>query len=99
MLHSEGMEQSRQLLKRMHEVLKPGGLLVIAEFLSNEEGTAPVIAQLFAINMLLHTEDGCVFSGKQLVDMLSEAGYKQPERVGLPFYEKNASPIMTARKP
>ncbi len=97
LLHSEGREQSAKLLKKVHETLKPGGLLVVAEFLSNEESTAPVFAQLFALNMLLHTTEGCVFTVNQLTEMLTEAGFGEPTRVSLPFFEKE-SPVMTARK-
>lgn len=97
LLHSEGKEQSQNLLAKMYEVLKPGGTLIVAEFLSNEAGTGPVFAQLFALNMLLHTTRGCVFTENELDQMVKAAGFAQPERVPLPFFEKE-SPIMKARK-
>lgn len=96
-LHSEGVELSAQLLKYCAAALKPGGKLVVAEFLSNEEHTGPVFARLFAVNMLLSTEDGCVFSTAELSEMICDAGLKNPERLELPFWGAE-SPIVVATK-
>lgn len=98
-LHSEGRMESERLLEKMKAALKPGGRLVIAEFLTNVDRTAPMFALLFGLNMLLATEQGCVFSELELADMLDRQGYVELERLDLPFYEQAGSPILLAKRP
>lgn len=80
-LHSEGKEVSKALLKRCFEVMKPGGRLVVAEFIANDERSGPVFPIMFALNMFLATSDGCVFSEGELKGMIEEAGFKKPYRL------------------
>src|SRR5690606_26058866 len=42
-LHSEGEERSRALLRKTFDALAPGGEIVIGEFLVNEERTGPPV--------------------------------------------------------
>lgn len=96
-LHSEGRLRSEQLIAWCHEVLKPGGRLVIAEFYLNKEKTAPVPPALFAINMFLATSNGCVFSQDELESILQSKGFKNARRLEMPGYGKE-SPILIANK-
>ncbi|MGH9784729.1 MAG: methyltransferase family protein, partial [Terriglobia bacterium] len=57
-LHSEGEESSRGLLRRLHAAIRPGGRVVIIEFLPNDARTGPPFPVFFALNMLLNTERG-----------------------------------------
>ena len=43
-LHSEGAERSRQLLRKVFNALAPGGTIAIMEFLVNEQRTAPPVS-------------------------------------------------------
>lgn len=96
-LHSEGRDMSLKLIAECYEALKPGGKLVVAEFMSNDERTAPPQPLLFAINMFLATDDGCVFSDAELKKALLAQGFRSAERLDLPGWEKQ-SPIMLATK-
>src|SRR5262249_25376073 len=73
-LHSEGKELSQRMLKYCADALKPGGKLIVAEFFSNNEQTGPVFSSLFALNMMIVTTDGCVFTVSELQDMIKQAG-------------------------
>jgi 2-polyprenyl-3-methyl-5-hydroxy-6-metoxy-1,4-benzoquinol methylase/predicted transcriptional regulator len=75
--HMEGEAGSRKLIKKCHEALKPGGRILIAEFLTNELKTGPEIPLLFAINMLLFTPQGDVFSAKDFKRWLNLSGFKK----------------------
>src|SRR5205823_1827698 len=57
-LHSEGEERSRQLLKKTFRALKSGGTIAIAEWLVNDERTQPLPPLMFAVQMLVNTEKG-----------------------------------------
>ncbi len=76
-LHGIGEAESRKLIKKCYDALKPGGRIVIAEFLLNDIRTGPELCSLFGLNMLFHTENGDVYTGKDLKRWLSFAGFKK----------------------
>ena len=51
-LHSEGRDRSRQLLRKTFAALAPGGTIVISEFVPNDDRTGPPTPLIFAVNML-----------------------------------------------
>jgi ubiquinone/menaquinone biosynthesis C-methylase UbiE len=97
LLHSEGKESSETLLGKVNPALKEGGWVVIGEFLTNEERTAPAVAVLFAINMYLQTTQGCVFTYLELKEMLENTAYKNVERLTLPMFG-DQSPVVVAQR-
>ena len=94
-LHSEGAERSRQLLRKTFAALAPGGTIAIAEFLPNEERTAPPTPLIFAVNMLIHTEIGDTFTFSEIAAWLREAGFVKPRLLEAPA----PSPLILATKP
>ncbi len=74
-LHSEGLEMTKQLLAYCFAALKPGGTLEIAEYMPNDERTAPPYALMFGLNMYLATTDGCIFSFEELTSLCLAAGF------------------------
>lgn len=74
-LHSEGLEQSKQLLRYCCKAMKKGGTLVIAEYMPNHERTAPLYPLMFGLNMYLATTDGCIFSFEELTALCLDAGF------------------------
>lgn len=93
-LHSEGPELSHTLLQRVHRALKPGGTLVVAEMVPDENKCEDMFANLFGLNMLVHTHSGTVFSKSELEQMAKAAGFSSMEwvRAAAPY------PIMLARR-
>lgn len=75
-IHSEGEERSRKLLKKLHAAIKPGGTIAIAEFTPNAERTGPPQALIFAVNMLVNTEVGDTYPFREVSSWLAEAGFK-----------------------
>ncbi len=51
--HGLTAEQNVDLLKRCHRALAPGGRLIIADMIPNEERTGPPFPVLFAVNMFV----------------------------------------------
>jgi hypothetical protein len=94
-LHSEGEQRSRALLRKTFAALAPGGTIAIAEWLVNEERTGPAGALIFAVNMLVNTEQGDTFSFEQIAGWLREAGF-----VGARTLDVQApSPLILAERP
>lgn len=94
-LHSEGPERSRTLLKKTFDALAPGGTISIAEFLVNADRTGPVNGLIFAVNMLVNTDQGDTYSFEEIADWLDEAGFEEPRM--LP--SRGPSPLVLANKP
>lgn len=95
--HSEGLAETEKLLDKVHTTLKPQGRVMIAEFFANADRTTPLPALLFAINMFLATEQGCVFTETEMRDLLAKAGFTNPHRLHLPDTGPE-SPVMMATK-
>lgn len=96
-LHSEGLDLSKQLIDRCYDVLKPGGAIVVAEMIANNDRSGPPSAMLFGVNMLMNTTQGCVFTEQELFDILTKAKFEKPYHMRM---ENNPeSPVVIARKP
>jgi 2-polyprenyl-3-methyl-5-hydroxy-6-metoxy-1,4-benzoquinol methylase len=94
-LHSEGWERSRQLLRKTFAALAPGGTIAISEFTPNEDRTGPPMPLIFAVNMLLHTEAGDAFTFAEIANWLRDAGFVNPRLLEAPA----PSPLILATRP
>jgi SAM-dependent methyltransferase len=94
-LHSEGAAKSRKLLRRVFDALAPGGTIVVAEFVPDDDRCGPPTPLIFGVNMLLHTDVGDVFTWKEIGGWLAEAGFKNARRLEAPA----PSPLILATKP
>ncbi|MEO8426157.1 MAG: methyltransferase [Verrucomicrobiota bacterium] len=93
-LHSEGREGSRALLQKAFAALAPGGTVAIMEFLAANDRTGPPPALIFAVNMLVHTEAGDIFTFAEISECLREAGFVNPRLFEVP----SVSPLVLATR-
>jgi ubiquinone/menaquinone biosynthesis C-methylase UbiE len=94
-LHSEGAELSKALLKKTFHALASGGTIAIAEFLVNADRTGPMNGLVFAINMLVNTDCGDTFSFEEISGWLGEAGFVDARTLAT----HGPSPLVLATKP
>jgi ubiquinone/menaquinone biosynthesis C-methylase UbiE len=94
-IHSEGEPRSRQLLKKLHDTLAPGGTVVIAEFLPNDDRTGPAGALIFACTMLVNTEEGDTFTFNEMASWLRDSGFENVRELDVP----GPAPLILADKP
>lgn len=93
-IHSEGPDWGRRLLKRTREALSDGGMLLIGEFVPNDERSGPALPLLFGLNMLLYTPAGDVFTMREYREWLKEAGFSKVATIPAP----HVSPLILATK-
>lgn len=93
-LHSEGAHRSRELLRKTFDALAPGGTIVIAEFVPNDERTGPPNALIFAVNMLVNTEEGDTFTFTEMSQWLRQTGFANPRQLDVP----GPSPLILATR-
>jgi 2-polyprenyl-3-methyl-5-hydroxy-6-metoxy-1,4-benzoquinol methylase len=94
-LHSEGPERSKALLRKTFHALAPGGTIDIAEFLVDPDRKANTMGLIFDVNMLVNTEHGGTYSFEEIREWLSEAGFVKAGLVPAP----SPSPLIFADKP
>jgi len=94
-LHSQGERKSRDLLGKVFRALAPGGTIVIAEFLANDGRSGPPMPMLFAVNMVVNTEDGDTFTVPEISNWLTKAGFEKSRVLEVP----SPSPLILANKP
>ncbi len=94
-LHSEGEARARALLRRTYDALASGGTIAIAEFVPDDDRRGPPMPLFFAVNMLVHTDAGDVFTFREIASWLSEAGFRDARRLEAPA----PSPLILATRP
>lgn len=92
--HGLTPDQNRDLFKRLHRALAPGGQMVIADMIPNEERTGPPFPLLFAVNMYLMT-GGDTYPLSDYAAWLREAGFQAPTTYDT---KRSHSPLILALK-
>jgi predicted O-methyltransferase YrrM len=91
-LHGESPEDCQLIIKKAVATLEPGGLIMIHDFILNNDMAGPLYPALFSLNMLTGTREGRSYSEAQIMDMLAKAGVKNLSRH--PFRASNDSGII-----
>lgn len=76
-VHQNSRAQNRDLFRKVHAALVPGGRIVLRDVVMDESRTRPVAGALFAVNMLEATEAGTTYTFAELRDDLEAAGFGQ----------------------
>ncbi len=71
-LHGEGPKDAENIIRKAVSALKPGGKIIIHEFILNNDMAGPLFPALFSINMYLGTNEGQSYSEEKLSDMLKK---------------------------
>lgn len=82
-LHGEGPEDCQRIIQKAVSALSPGGMVLIHEFILNNEMSGPLFPALFSLNMLLGTASGQAYSEQQLSGMLAVAGTRNIHRIAI----------------
>lgn len=91
-LHAESPEDCSRIIQKAVNVLEPGGLILIHEFILDDTMDGPLFPALFSLNMLLGTDSGQSYAEKDLIRMLTETGVTNIRR--LPFKGPTESGIL-----
>lgn len=83
-LHHFNVEECTRFLKRVHAALRPGGKVVIVEFVPNEDRITPPPAASFSLVMLGTTPEGDAYTFAEYQQMLTAAGFHDASLHPLP---------------
>ena len=73
-----------KFLRKTHGALRPGGRVVIVEFVPNPDRVTPPPAAGFSLTMLATTPEGDAYTFEEYAGMLAEAGFQPPTQHALP---------------
>jgi ubiquinone/menaquinone biosynthesis C-methylase UbiE len=79
-LHELAPRAAADLLGRSFRALKSGGTISIADWMPNAERTGPLSPLVYALRMLLHTEEGNAHTAEEYEEWLRAAGFVQIRR-------------------
>jgi len=82
--HMLSPDENRDLLRRCRHALAPRGRVAIQDFILEEDKTAPKMAALFSLNMLVGTEGGASYNEREYAEWLGAAGFGGVSRIRLP---------------
>jgi ubiquinone/menaquinone biosynthesis C-methylase UbiE len=71
----ESPEGNQKLFEKAYGALKPGGQLVVNDFMPNEERSGPTFALRFSVYTLTHTPEGECWTLSQYTEWLKAAGF------------------------
>jgi len=73
--HQEPPQDNVEILRKFRKALKPGGTLLINDFIPNDDGTGHPFALMFASQMLLVTKGGNAWRQGDYRSWLAQAGF------------------------
>lgn len=76
-IHMLGPDGNVALFHKVCDALVPGGRIVIRDHVMSPDRTAPRAGALFAVNMLVGTEEGGAFTFDEIARWLVEAGFER----------------------
>lgn len=82
--HQESPQVNAEMFRKFRKALKPGGTLIVNDFVLNNDRTGHPFAMLFASQMLVVTKEGCTYRQSDYRDWLGHAGFKSVEIVPTP---------------
>lgn len=95
-LHSNSYPECLKCIEKTVAVLEPGGEILIHDFILNDTKDGPEFPALFALNMLVGTENGRSYSAVEIKEMLIHSGIV--DIVHHPFRAPNESSVISGIK-
>lgn len=95
-IHQHSRRHNRELFTKVFEALQPGGRIAIRDLVMEPDRVQPVEGALFAINMLVNTDEGGTFTLDEIAEDLQSAGFVDPE---LKVKSADMNSVVMASKP
>lgn len=87
-LHIYGPKQVEKILSKCHKCLKNNGQILVKDFWYGEEFSGPEFSAVFALHMLLSTENGTIYSEGEMIQMMKKAGFEITTSIAMGEHSK-----------
>ena len=84
-VHINSYEQNKMLIKKCVDALNKNGMIIINDFVMNEDRTQPPHGALFALNMLVGTTSGDTYTENEMREWFGSAGITKVDRKNTSF--------------
>lgn len=95
-IHQNSPVQNKDLFRKIHKAIIPGGTLMIRDHIMDESRTRPPAGTIFALNMLVGTEGGDTYTFREIKESLEAIGFTHVRQIK---DGEKMNCIVTARKP
>ncbi|MET9442757.1 class I SAM-dependent methyltransferase [Streptomyces sp. NPDC006610] len=75
--HQEGPESNIEIFGRLRRALKPGGTLVVNDYVVDDDRSGPAFPLIFASEMLLKSKSGSTWRRSDYHEWLTKAGFEE----------------------
>jgi 2-polyprenyl-3-methyl-5-hydroxy-6-metoxy-1,4-benzoquinol methylase len=96
LLHHFEPAANEKMLKKALAALNPGGVVIILEFVPNDDRVSPPVPAMFSLTMLGSTPKGDAYTFAEYGAMCRNAGFEAPKLIPL---EPMPESLLVARKP
>jgi ubiquinone/menaquinone biosynthesis C-methylase UbiE len=97
-LHDEGPTTCRELIRKAHRCLRPGGRIVVHDFLLHEDGTSPAFQALLSLHFLSYTQHGQVYEEALCRRWIEDQGFRLEQRIDVCQSDPTTTVALVARK-
>lgn len=84
-VHINNYDQNKMLIRKCADALNKNGMIVINDFIMDDDRTKPFHGALFALNMLVGTANGDTYTEKEIREWFESAGLSIIERKNTSF--------------
>jgi len=84
-IHSNSPAENAELTAKCARALRPGGSVVVQDFIMDEERVSPPNGAFFSLNMLVGTESGDTYTEGEVAGWMTAAGLSGISRRGTSF--------------
>ena len=96
-LHDWSLEERMHLLRKAYQALPAGGSILIYELIIDDERRKNALGLLSSLTMLIETQEGFDFTGKECKEWLHEAGFEEIKAVPLTGHESMVTAMKGAK--
>lgn len=84
-VHINSFEENKMLIKKCADGLNQNGMIIINDFIMNEDRTQPSYGAIFSLNMLVGTTSGNTYREREMKEWFIAAGITRIERKNTSF--------------
>jgi predicted O-methyltransferase YrrM len=82
--HRETEDTCRGFIRRAHQALESGGMLIVSDVFTDAGGKGPLFATLFGLNMMLTAADGEVHADEDVASWMKQEGFREIYKISFP---------------
>jgi ubiquinone/menaquinone biosynthesis C-methylase UbiE len=96
--HDEGADENRALVRKAYRALRPGGRLVVHDFMVNRDRTGPHFPALFSLHVASYTESGRTYSEAEYAEWMRREGFSVSRTASLFPMMANSTRVIVGTK-